>query len=115
MRIEVTSNVDIPKYMKKINDKAFWTYAANEWWKLYQPYVPFQTGALARTVTFGAGTITHTVPYAHKMYEGNFNFRTDKHSLASRKWDKAAAPAQKAKLVAAMQEYINSGRLKLNG
>lgn len=59
----------------------------------------------------GFGEIEYTSPYAHKMYCGNFNFRKDRHQLASSQWDKAAEPTQKPKLLRSMQDYIDSGRL----
>lgn len=45
----------------------------------------------------------------------SLSFRTDKHPLASREWDKAAEPTQKPKLIRAMQHYVDSGRLRLDG
>lgn len=36
------------------------------------------------------------------------------HPKASAKWDKAAAPAQLPKLASSLQNYIDSGRLKLD-
>lgn len=109
----VESHVDVPERMRAIRDDAFWLYAATEWHRLYTPYVPMQTGALCHTVEYAPREITHTVPYARKQYEGHFQHRTDKHPLASREWDKAAIPTQQPKLVATLQNAINSGRFRL--
>lgn len=114
MTLTVESHIDIPKHLKKIQDDTFWTFSANEWHKLYTPYVPRRTGTLFQQVKITPGQIEHTVPYARRMYEGNFNFRTDKHRLACKEWDKAAEPTQKSKLIETMQGYVDSGRLKLN-
>lgn len=137
--IEVSSNLDIPKELKKINSPTFWKFAATEWWRLMYPYIPFSTGALMSTTdikpdpplteeqaiqkalssnNFTAegnctGVITFRAPYASAAYNSNRNFRTDQHHLASARWDEAAAPTQKPKLIAALQAYVDSGRLKL--
>lgn len=116
MRFEVSEvHIDIPRHLAKINDDKFWTFSAVEWHKLYMPYVPMLTGMLSQQVVITPGQIEHVVPYAHRMYEGNYRFRKDLHPLASREWDMAAEPTQKPKLIDAMQRYVDSGRLKLNG
>lgn len=40
--------------------------------------------------------------------------RNKGHSKASAKWDKAAEPTQKPKLISSLQGYVDSGRLKLD-
>lgn len=100
--------------MKKIEDDSFWKFAANEWWLLISPYTPMDTGTLWQSVNIHPKEIEYTQPYSHRIYEGNFNFKTDMHPLASRQWDKAAQPTQEGNLIDAMQAYIDSGRLKLN-
>lgn len=112
---EVECKINIPKHMQKVRSDPFWTFAASEWHRLYQPWVPMDTGALSQTVRITPKVIEHTVPYAHRMYEGNFHFRKDKHVLATSHWDKAAKPTQESKLINAMQGYIDSGRLNLDG
>lgn len=115
MKITVTvdSNIDIPKHMKAIQDKKFWTFAASEWHRLYKPFMPMDTGTLMNTVVIRPKEIEHTVPYAHRLYEGHFNFRKDKHPKASRQWDKAAKPTEEPKLIRSLQAYIDSGKVKL--
>lgn len=117
-KVTVTSNINIQKHMQKIQDDAFWTFAANAWWTLYSPFVPMQTGALMESVHVRPKEIEHWQPYANRVYHGDgMNFRTDpdKHPLASARWDEAAKPTQEANLIKAMQDYIDSGRLNLNG
>jgi hypothetical protein len=113
MRVSIDVNVDIPRIMRKLNDDSFWTFAATEWWRLYSPYTPKQEGLLISTVDITPKQIEHTVPYAHYQYDHNLNHSENKNPLASCKWDKAAEPTQKPKLIAAMQGYIDSGRLHL--
>lgn len=45
---------------------------------------------------------------------GRLNYSTVRHPLASARWDEAAEPTQKPKLISAMQRYIDSGRLDLD-
>ena len=114
MKISMKNEIDIPKHLKKINDPIFWKFAANEWWKLYTPYVPMDTGNLAQKVTFRANEIEHYMEYAPEIYKGEgMNFSKEKHALATAKWDIAAIPQQQDKLIQSMQNYVNSGRLKL--
>lgn len=119
MKITITvADVSVDVYgltSKAENDPAFWEFAATEWHKLYEPYVPMQTGMLKDTVSIRPKEIEHTVPYARYQYNGTgFHFRRDMHPKASAKWDEAAAPTQLPKLASAMQAYIDSGRLKLD-
>lgn len=124
------------------NDPVFWTFAAAEWNRLYSPYVPFDQGELRSNILVEPKEITHMTPYAHYQYEGqvygpNYPVTENgkivgyysqpgrpkrkmgralkyKHPKASRKWDKAAEPTQKPKLISALQNYIDQGRLDLN-
>lgn len=76
MKISVKANVrlDIPKQLKRVRSPKLWKYAAQQWHRLYKDYVPMDQGVLYNQVLFDSneteGTITHTVPYAHYMYEG---------------------------------------------
>lgn len=116
MGVTVESHIDIPRNLQKVDNDAFWIFAANEWWRLYFPWVPFDTGTLARQVHITPKQIEHTAPYAYTTYNGRHRrFRKDKHPLASAHWDKAAAPTQGHKLISAMQAYVDSGRCNLDG
>ena len=125
---------------KAKNDRAFWTFAASEWHKLYEPYVPMDQGELQSKVVIRPKEIEHTTPYAHYQYMGivygpNYPIVENgkivgyyskgpkkptgkkiqyKRPKASAKWDKAAAPTQLPKLASSLQAYVDSGRLKLD-
>lgn len=95
------------------NDRQFWLFAATQWYRLYQPYVPMQTGMLSQNVLIRPKEIEHIQPYAHRMYEGvNFRFRKDRHPKATAQWDKKAAPTQLPKLASTLQGYIDSWRFR---
>lgn len=137
-------NVNVQRLHDKVmNDRAFWTYAATEWHRLYKPYVPFESGALRDTVIIRPKEIEHTAPYAHYQYTGqvygpNYPIYQNgvhtgfysppnrkkkptgkslkyKNPKASKEWDKKAEATQKHKLISSLQSYIDSGRLNLNG
>ena len=137
-------NIDARGMTDKLeNDRTFWTWAANEWAKLVQPYVPMESAKLRQTITIEPKTITYNEPYAHYQYEGyvyesnnpitqngvRVGFSStpnrEKHKTGRRlkyktpktsaKWDQAAAPTQLPKLASSMQAYIDRGRLKLYG
>lgn len=116
IRIEI-DRVDIhPQRIcsQVMHDAAFWTFAAAEWHRLYDPYVPMREGVLKDTVCITPGQIEHTVPYAAYQYNGaHFHFYRGQHPRASARWDRAAEPTQKPKLISSLQAYIDQGRLKL--
>lgn len=112
----VESSINVPEYLAKINNKQFWLFSINEWYRLIYKFIPFREGILADTVSISAtdtdGTIDFQAPYANRMYNGDgFNFRKDLHPNASAHWDLAAEPTEKDKLIQAMQAYVDSGRL----
>lgn len=114
--IHVDSHVDVKKLVDRVmNDRGLWIYAASEWHMLYEPYVPMDTGVLKDTVRIRPKEVEHTVPYAQYIYYGEkLNFRRDMHPKASTKWDLAARATQEPKLYSSLQQYIDSGRLKLD-
>lgn len=112
--LSVKTQIDSAKLAKAVeNDTDFWLFAAQTWHRLYRPYVPWRTGTLHELVTITPGQITHNAPYAARCYNGNFNFRKDRHPLATSQWDKAAMLTQHPLLVKTMQNYVDSGRLKI--
>lgn len=135
--MSVTSNIDIPKHLAKVNGDEFWKFGATEWWKLITPYTPMETGTLFESTTIRPKEIEYNAPYAHYLYHGELmvdpetgssyakkdakkvyagtelQFDKSKHPLASKEWDKAAEPTQKPKLIDSMQKYVDSGRLNL--
>lgn len=107
--VSVVSNINIPRTLAKIDNDKFWTYAANEWWRLITPFTPMDTGTLFQSVDISPKTIFYIAPYAASVYNGShINFRKDKHSQASAKWDKAAIPTQQDKLITALQKYADT-------
>lgn len=118
MKISITVDADIhpQKYVNKImNDETFWRFAAAEWHRLYQDWVPYRTGNLYDDVTITPGVIEHKAPYARYVYEGErMHFNRGQHAHASARWDQKAEPTQKPKLISTLQRYIDSGRLNLN-
>ena len=113
--VTVTSDINIERMIAKIDNDKFWTFAATQWWVLYQPWVPKDTGNLAETVDISPKTIEHNTKYAVRQYFGEkFKFSKEKHPLASAKWDKSAQPTQESKLIQSLQEYIDSGKMGLS-
>lgn len=106
-------HVDVQAHLDAVRSDEFWQFAAQTWYELYAPYVPWNTGALYTKVIVEPGVIRHLVSYAQKVYEGDFNYRKDVHPFASRMWDQAAVPVQLPNLIAAMQAYVDEGRLKI--
>ena len=72
MKISVTvlNNINTAKLLGPVRSDKFWKYAAAEWHRLYEDYVPKKSGVLYERVTIEPKTITHTAPYAHYQYAG---------------------------------------------
>lgn len=145
MGIVVETHINIQGHLSRVEGTKFWTYAATEWHRLYRPWCPFKEGMLYNTVNISgggsAGTIEHTVPYAHYAYEGQvygpnvpisqggavvgfFSPIAPKHptggmlhfsGMGSRHWDEAAAPSQVPLLVRSLQAFVDSGALNFQG
>lgn len=138
MQIKIENNINVPKRLKKLRGAALWKYTAAEWWRLISVYTPMMSGNLRNNVTIGAGEIKYNSPYSHFIYEGKamvdphtgsayarkaahkvysggmIDLRHNKNPLSSRKWDKAAEPVQKPKLIRSMQKLIDNGGISLN-
>ena len=89
---------------------------ASSWNRLHDGFVPMNTGLLAHDsvdtyVEGGAGIVHHKAPYAAAVYYGEGrNFRKEKHSLASAKWDEAAkAAGKRAELIKDVDAFIKKG------
>ena len=62
--IEIIDRVDITKYSDRLeNDKGLWTFAANTWYKLMEPYTPMDTGTLFKSVLIEPKQIHYVMEY----------------------------------------------------
>ena len=111
MRLTAEARIDEQAIAEKLRSDGLWLHAAQTWHRLYEPYVPRDTGRLYGDVRISPGQIEHLAPYAAYVYGGSFSAGSG--GAASRAWDRAAEPTQKPKLVAAMQAYVDAGGLKL--
>ena len=111
MRLTAELHIDAGRLAEELRSDGLWLHAARQWHRLYEPYVPRDTGRLYQEVRISPGQIEHTAPYAAYVYSGSFASGTG--GAASRAWDRAAEPVEKPKLIAAMQEYVDMGGLKL--
>ena len=114
MRLELAAvDIDVQAHIDAVRADAFWQFAAETWYELYAPFVPYDTGALCETVEISPGEIHHTMGYAQQVYEGDFQFRKDVHPLATGYWDAAAAQTRLPLLENALQAYVDAGRLNI--
>ena len=111
MRLTAEARIDEQAIAEKLRSDGLWLHAAQTWHRLYEPYVPRDTGRLYGDVRISPGQIEHLAPYAAYVYGGSFSAGSG--GAASRAWDRAAEPTQKPKLVAVMQAYVDAGGLKL--
>ena len=107
--IKWKKDLDIDNILGNLIDDDVMLFAHNEFWRLYSPYVPMDTGTLLESVEITPKYVRHIVPYAACMYYGSgFNFRHDKHPLACAYWDKVAMQTKKTELIESIQKYIRS-------
>lgn len=136
MAVEVKLNTRV--LGAKLESAETWTYAAEEWHRLYRDYVPYREGALYGNIKIvakkNAATIVHTVPYAHYLYEGvvyaithggvptgYFLPKTPKNNTgraltystlyagkATRHWDEAAKPTRMPLLLRSLEAHIKA-------
>lgn len=55
-----------------------------------EPFVPFDTGALARSGHMEGHSIVYDAPHAEKMYNSPNKMRTQAHPLATARWIEVA-------------------------
>ena len=101
MKVDVKAKleIDIPRTMSRFDPKyqAAQKWLDNEVLKDSEPYVPFDTGMLARSgqtgTQLGSGDIVYSAPYAKRLYYGKgMHFNTHAHPQASAQWfEKAKA------------------------
>ena len=83
------------------------------------PYAHYQYAGAAYGPSFpiaenGAIVGFYSKPGKPKHPTGKaLRYRKDQHPLSSARWDKAAEPAQKARLIRALQGYVDGGGLNL--
>ena len=98
----------------RVKNNATLLFMATTWQKLYDPFVPMDTGMMAHDsvdiyVENGEGIIHHKAPYAAANYHGDRKtFNTEKHQLATAHWDEAAKSAGKKEvLLKDVDAFIN--------
>ena len=91
-------------------------FMAETWRRLYNPFVPMDTGFLANDGTSvsasgNVGLIHHSAHYAVFVYYGTGkDFSASKHPLASDRWDEAAKAAGKLEVLTGdMQRFVRRG------
>ena len=111
MKLTAEVRVDAQGIAGKLQADALWLHAARQWHRLYEAYVPHDTGRLYEDVQIAPGRIVHNAPYAAYVYGGRLPAGSG--GRASGAWDRAAEPVQKPALIASMQAFVDSGGLKL--
>lgn len=108
--VSIQNRINAARIAHRINtDPGLWTFAANTWYKLMEPYTPFDTGLLMTEVLIEPKKIYYIMDYAIYAYNGDGkHFQTTHHALATSHWDQAAEPMQGPKLRQAMQGYIDT-------
>lgn len=92
--IEFKIQVDekkLRKQMEELMDPTAMLQIQNAFALIIDPWVPFLEGPLSQTLEITPQYVKYNVPYAHYQYTGDgFNHTTDKHPLATERWDRVA-------------------------
>lgn len=103
--------VDTSRVGKKIeeikNRHDVGVFVATTVYRNYREFVPREEGDLENNVTIEPYQVTHTQPYAHRMYTHDFNFRTVPHPKACSHWDERAYQVKKKTICKQIEDYIN--------
>lgn len=92
--------IDDAKVLAKVKNPEIGLFTSHEWKRLLNPYTPRNTGMLEQNVTYGPYWIRYNQEYAVYVYYGDrMNFQK-KNPLACAHWDRAAAAAGQAQLLA---------------
>ena len=76
-------------------------FLANTCFRRMTKYVPWDTGALATTVTVKPGSVTYEQPYAHKQYTTNKG-----KGIRGRDWDKRMKNAEIDIVAKEVENYV---------
>lgn len=97
---DFNKNKIIDKYGMQENGNAQ-LFLANTCFRRMTKYVPWQTGALATTVTVKPGSVTYEQPYAHKQYTTNKG-----KGIRGRDWDKRMKNAELDVITKELEDYV---------
>ena len=111
--VSVSVKTDIKPAMKVLGGDKLGLFAAKEFKRLVDDYVPMDIGQLAGSVNLKPWELEYFAPYAAVVYNGGrggkAKFKKDRHAKASKEWDKAAVRDGKDKdLNSSMQGWIDS-------
>ena len=76
-------------------------FLANTCFRRMTKYVPWQTGALATTVTVKPGSVTYEQNYAHKQYTTNKG-----KGIRGKYWDKKMVNNEKDIIAKEVESYV---------
>ena len=114
MEIKVENHTNTTAVTNSLLDDMFWVFAASQWQRLYDKFVPKREGWMADAVVITPKEIHHIMPYAAYQYYGArrdgsrpiVNRNKGLNNLAASRWDDAAIPTEKPKLEKSLEEYL---------
>lgn len=110
MKVTVQSNLAL--LPMKISTGGALAVLSNAVVRTSDPFVPYHTGNLARSVTVGEGEIRYTAPYAAECYYATRPFNQKKHPRATAHWFEAAKAVSLGEWCAAVVSAIAKGGSK---
>lgn len=100
MAVTVKVDIDASAIERSRITSELKTYANARFYAYMYDYVPMRDGFLSANVQISDECVHFLSPYAARMYTGErYNFRKDRHPLATAYWDRAALSARKDRLI----------------
>ena len=93
------------------NDKVGF-YIASTWGKIFEKYVPMDTGTLSQRYDVEPFKVIYTQKYSYYQWQGiskkgtRLNYSKEKHSLAQSHWEKAAERDKKDEVAESVTAYL---------
>lgn len=98
--------------LNRILDDDVGRYTAETWGKIFEKYVPMDSGTLSQDYITEPWKITYKQVYSHYQWKGvsksghPLNYNKEKHPLATKEWEKVAERNKKSEVARAITEYI---------
>lgn len=103
------NNKNLSKVIRQaLDDPQLRTDVSRVYAETVDPWVPMVTGALSESGLSNVDSqgVHYTVPYARDVYDSPNLHRTDKHPLASSRWDKVAMQTERDSFVAKSKDLV---------
>ena len=111
MKIKVEMN-QTDKIINRIFNDKVGIYLASTWGKIFEKYVPMDTGTLSQRYDVEPFKVIYTQKYSYYQWQGvskkgtPLNYSKEKHYLAQSHWEEAAERDKKDEVAKSVTAYL---------